>query len=78
MFISQILNTRESWSRLLKRPVNGLDKKKVLVILKHIETYCTSFRKFIRFGVATLPLSIAQHVVYSSADSSFGMTIVNS
>ena len=28
MFISQILNTRESWSRLLKRPANGLDKKK--------------------------------------------------
>ena len=78
MFISQILNTRESWSRWLKRPANGLDKKKVLVILKHIETYCTSFRKFIRFGVATLPLSIAQHVVYSSADSSFGMTKVNS
>ena len=43
-----------------------------------LETYCTSFRKFIRFGVATLPLSIAQHVVYSSADSSFSMTIVNS
>ena len=28
MFISQILNTRESWSRLLKRPANGLDKKR--------------------------------------------------